>query len=92
MTQQLVWIGISLAISFTLSIFFPFYISLPLMIGVFIGLNYYLRRRMMRKMGMNMSVFGNNNSSLSYYCMQCGTKHNLAACPKCGSKMKKAGF
>jgi len=80
MTQQLVLSGISIAISFTLSLFFPFYISLPLMIGIFAGLNYYLRRRMIRKMGMNVSMFGNNSTSLSYYCMQCGTK------------MKRAGF
>jgi hypothetical protein len=23
--------------------------------------------------------------------MGCGTKHNQAACPKCGSKMKRVG-
>jgi Zn finger protein HypA/HybF involved in hydrogenase expression len=23
--------------------------------------------------------------------MSCGTKHNQAACPKCGSKMKRVG-
>jgi DNA-directed RNA polymerase subunit RPC12/RpoP len=28
---------------------------------------------------------------LNYYCMNCGLKHNRAACPKCGSKMKRVG-
>ena len=35
------------------------------------------------------SMFGDN--SLKYYCMSCGTKHRQAACPKCGSKMKRVG-
>jgi rubrerythrin len=35
------------------------------------------------------SMFG--DSSLNYYCMSCGTKHKEAACPKCGSKMKRVG-
>jgi rubrerythrin len=65
---------------------------LPLMIGIFVGLNYYLRRRMMRKMGMSMSTFGGNGNPLSFYCMSCGTKHSQTACPRCGSKMRKAGF
>jgi len=38
------------------------------------------------------SMFGySSGSSLNYYCMSCGTKHNQAACPKCGSKMKRVG-
>jgi len=45
----------------------------------------------MKKMGMAGSVFGGNGSSVSYYCMSCGTKHNQSSCPKCGSKMKRVG-
>ena len=60
-----------------------------------------MRNRMMRKMGMRMgggmsgpmssssSMFGDN--SLKYYCMSCGTQHKQAACPRCGSKMKRVG-
>ncbi|MFL6346265.1 MAG: hypothetical protein ACJ71A_12600 [Nitrososphaeraceae archaeon] len=61
-------------------------------IGVFILLSFYMRKRMMRRMGaggMFGSMFGDN--SLNYYCMSCGTKHREAACPKCGSKMKRIG-
>jgi hypothetical protein len=36
------------------------------------------------------SMFG-GGSSLRYYCMNCGTKHNQLACPKCDSKLKKVG-
>lgn len=32
-----------------------------------------------------------NGSWLKYYCMACGTQHKEAACPKCGSKMKRVG-
>ena len=39
--------------------------------------------------GSMSSMFGDN--SLNYYCMSCGTKHKEAACPKCGSKMKRVG-
>jgi rubrerythrin len=35
------------------------------------------------------SIFG--DSSLKYYCMSCGIQHKQAACPKCGSKMKRVG-
>jgi rRNA maturation endonuclease Nob1 len=56
-----------------------------------------MRRRMMRRMGIGgarmfgsmSSMFGYN--SLNYYCMSCRTKHKEAACPKCGSKMKRVG-
>jgi len=33
-----------------------------------------------------------DNSSSSYSCINCGTRHNETACPKCGSKMKRADF
>jgi hypothetical protein len=33
-----------------------------------------------------------SQSSVNYYCINCGTKHNQASCPNCGSKLKKAGF
>ena len=47
----------------------------------------------MKRMGFgmgNFSMFG--SSSVNYYCMSCGTKHNDAACPRCGSKMKRVGW
>jgi hypothetical protein len=95
----MMWFGISIAISLTISILVPFPISLVTIIGVFILLNFYMRKRMMSRMGVRgggagmfgsmSSMFGEN--SLKYYCMSCGTKHREAACPKCGSKMKRVG-
>jgi hypothetical protein len=96
--NQMMWFAISIAISITISILLPFPLSLVTIIGVFILLSFYMRKRMMRRMGVGgaggmfgsgSSMFGEN--SLKYYCMSCGTKHNQAACPKCGSKMKRVG-
>jgi multisubunit Na+/H+ antiporter MnhG subunit len=96
--NQMVWFAISIAISITISLLLSFPISLVTIIGVFILLNFYMRNRMMRRMGIGgaggifgsmSSMFGDN--SLNYYCMSCGTKHKEAACTKCGSKMKRVG-
>ncbi|MBV9668501.1 MAG: hypothetical protein JO327_10270 [Nitrososphaeraceae archaeon] len=96
--------GISIAISLTISMLLPFPISLVTIIGIFILLNFYLRKRMMKTNGMGMGIYGAMNptssssssflgeTSLNYYCMSCGTKHRKNACPKCGSKMKRAGL
>ena len=90
----MMWFGISIAISLIISLLLPFPISLVVIIGVFILLNFYMGRRMTRRIGVGRagmfgSMFGDN--SLNYYCMSCGTKHKEAACPKCGSKMKRVG-
>jgi hypothetical protein len=103
--NQLIVMTISFGISIAISMIIPFPISLAVIIGIFILLNLYMRNRMMRKMGMGMgggrggvfnsmsrSIAGANNSFLKYYCMSCGTEHKQAACPNCGSRMKKVGF
>jgi predicted RNA-binding Zn-ribbon protein involved in translation (DUF1610 family) len=33
-----------------------------------------------------------DQSQVRYYCMKCGNEHREIACPKCGSKMKRAGL
>lgn len=58
-----------------------------------------MRRRQSWGIGLfgSFSRFGgsggqnSSNNSLNYYCMNCGTRHNQSACPKCGSKMKGVG-
>jgi hypothetical protein len=71
--------------------------SLVAIIGIFILLNFYLRKRMMKTNGMGMTPTSSSSSilgetSLNYYCMGCGTEHRKNACPKSGSKMKRAGL
>jgi|SRR5579883_3038624 hypothetical protein len=93
--QQLMWIGISFGISIGISLVVPFPFSLPIIIFVFIALSYYMRKRQLgagsgRGLFNPMPRYG--SGSVDYYCISCGTKHNQAACPRCGSRMKKAGF
>jgi hypothetical protein len=99
--NQLVWIGISFGISITISMLVPFPISLVVIVGTFLLLNFYLRRRMMARMGslnatgimggMFSPTTAYSSSALKYYCMSCGTQHKQIACPKCGSKMRRIG-
>ena len=96
LTQQLLWIVISIGISITISMFVPFPLSWVVIIGVFLVLSFYMRYRMMKKMGSAGGMFGSLSSpfsgnSVNYYCMSCGTKHREASCPRCGSKMKRVG-
>ncbi len=94
LVTQLMWIGVSFAISIAISLVVPFPYSLPIMIGVFMLMSYFIRKRQMQKMGAGGGAFGSmfGSKGIDYYCMACGTKHNQAACPRCGSRMKKAGF
>jgi hypothetical protein len=94
--NQIIWIGISLGISIAISFILPFPVSLVVIIGVFILLSFYMRKIMMKRMGRGTGtsgIFGSGIGSdkLKYYCMNCGTQHSQAACPKCGSKMKRVG-
>lgn len=94
--NQLVWLGISFGISLTISILLPFPLSLAVIFGVFILLNMYMRRIMLKRMnrisGSMSAIFNTSNgSTLKFYCMACGTQHKETTCPKCGSKMKRVG-
>ncbi|MEW6604893.1 MAG: hypothetical protein AB1351_09450 [Thermoproteota archaeon] len=94
---QLMWMGIYFGIAIAISLLLPFPYSFIVLIGVIIGLAFWRRRRMFRQMGAGSgSFFGGGifgqDKGISYYCMNCGTKHNQISCPNCGSKLKKAGF
>jgi type III secretory pathway component EscV len=94
---QLMWIVISIAISLALAFILPFPFDIIAIIAVFLSINYFIRQKQMKKMGLNAwSFFGSapgpGKQNVNYYCINCGTKHNQAACPNCGSKLKKAAF
>jgi hypothetical protein len=100
--NQMIWIGISLAISLTLSFLLPFPLSLVAIIGVFIAMSYYIRRRQMQRLGMMGnntggggfgSLFGGSGGGgINYACIACGQRFKGGSCPRCGSKMKRAEF
>ena len=87
-----------MAISLALAFLLPFPFDIIAIIAVFLSINYFIRQRQMRKMGLNAwSFFGSStgppkNQGVNYYCINCGTRHNQASCPNCGSKLKKAAF
>jgi hypothetical protein len=92
LSGPLLWVGISLGVIFAIYFYTPFPLSIPLAITAFILLNFYLRKQVVKRMD---TMFGNttsssNSSSLIYSCINCGTIHNETACPKCGSKAKRA--
>ena len=100
--NQLLWIGISSGISLAISLLLPFPVSLAAIFGLFILLNMYMRRIMLRRMSsagatgilgsMSPRFSSNNSSSLKYHSISCGTQHKEIACPSCGSRIKKVGF
>lgn len=88
LANQLLWLALSVGISITISILLPFPISLVTIIGLFIVLSPYMKRRVAHKMRveghgkqdvLNSGVV--RDSSLKYYCMSCGTKHKDTGCP-----------
>jgi cobalamin synthase len=95
--NQMVWIAISIAISLALSFLLPFPLSLVAIIGVFLAMNYYIRRWQMRRIGMMSgggfgSLFGDSGGGVSYVYIACGQRFKRGTCPRCGSKMKRADF
>jgi len=103
MVNQLLWIGIYFGIAFVVSRFVAFPYSLVIIIAAIIPLSLFRRRQMMKRTGQQgtgsffggfgsgRGVFG-SKGGLNYYCIGCGTKHNQVQCPRCGSRMKRAGF
>ena len=95
--NQLIWFGISFGISITISMLIPFPISLVVIVGTFLLLNFYLSRRMGSLNatsimgGMFSPTTAYSGSPMKYYCMSCGTQHKQVACHKCGSKMRRIG-
>ncbi|OLC22525.1 MAG: hypothetical protein AUH71_06230 [Thaumarchaeota archaeon 13_1_40CM_4_48_7] len=88
MQTQMMWIVLSLGISFALSFLIPFPYSLFAIVGVFLGINYFMRKkqlRMMGRMGGISSMFGGGEKPVVFYCITCGFKHNKRSCPRCGS-------
>ncbi len=90
------WIMVSLAISLALTYFLGWWGIIPA-IGIFILISFYLRRRTMARMGMGGTggfggMLGGSGGGINYVCIACGHKFKGGACPRCGSKMRRADF
>jgi len=107
-----IFLGASLVFSIGIQIVLgylgvPWYISIGLVMGIFILLPMIMRRRQMGRMGSygsnsgtgqgggffgTGSQGGSSSGSVSYVCLVCNNKHKGGACPRCGSKMQRADF
>jgi hypothetical protein len=93
------WIMVSLAISLALTWWLGWIGIIPA-IAIFIGISYYMRRRAMARMGMGGpgggggfgGMLGGGGGGINYVCIACGHRFKGGACPRCGSKMRRADF
>ena len=95
--RMLTWLVFSLVISMALTFFFgnliPGYgafIGLAMAVGIFILLSMYIRKRTL-KGTISGGMFG-GGGGLNYVCIACGHRFKGGACPRCGSKMRRAEF
>ena len=103
-----IFLGASLVFSIGLQIVLgylgvPWFISIGLVMAIFIILPMYMRRKQMGQMGnyggsssgAGGGFFGGgqgSGTSVKYVCLVCRNKHNGGTCPRCGSKMQRADF
>ncbi len=100
--NYLIFLFASLAVSIGLQMVLPFPYGLAAALAIFIMLPLFIRRRYMSKMrgygesGRGGGFFGGFNSegggAVKYVCLTCNHRFKGAACPRCGSKMKRADF
>jgi hypothetical protein len=96
--ERLKWIGLYFGIGFILISLLRFPYDLFSIIILFILINVWRGRKLMKKYGgisgikdMLSTLTANNDRPLKYYCIRCGKEHREIACPNCGSKMKRVG-
>ena len=84
----------SMAISMALTWYFSglfgsygLYIGLAASFAIFMLISIYMRKR---RIGGLTSMFG--GGGINYICIACGHKFKGGACPRCGSKMRRAEF
>ncbi len=99
LANQLNWMAIYIGVSIGISFVVPFPLSLLFLFIAILGIDYVRARHLMKKIGVSnireiFRSFSNPQvgyQPLKYFCMNCGNEHREIACPKCGSKMKRAG-
>lgn len=101
MAQTMMWImvslGISIALNYLLGPYLGWLTIIPI-IAVFLAMSYFIRKRQMARMGMGGQgggfggMLGGGGGGINYVCIACGHKFKGGACPRCGSKMRRADF
>jgi len=102
------FLGASLVFSIGLQIVLgylgvPWFVSIGIVMALFILLPMIMRKRYMSKMGggyggntgggfFGMGSQGGDSVSIKYVCLVCNNKHKGGTCPRCGSKMQRADF
>jgi len=105
------FLGASLVFSIGLQIILgylgvPWFVSIGLVMGIFILLPMIIRKRYMNNMrgyggsgnsgtkGGGFFGMGSQSDSIGvkYVCLVCNNKHKGGTCPRCGSKMQRADF
>ena len=84
----------SLAISIGLQMLLPWPFGLITALAIFIVFPLFLRKRALRRMGGfgDGGGFFGQSQGIKYICLTCSNKFKGGACPRCGSKMKRADF
>lgn len=84
--RMILWILVSAGISFFLISYFGLIVGLILSFIVFLLMNILFNRRYAGP------LLGRFSFGVTYRCIQCNYRFKGGACPRCGSKMKKAEF
>lgn len=85
-TKMISILLLSMAVSMALTWYFGFFVGLAMTFAIFILFSIYIRKRGMRG---PVGVF---SGGVNYICIACGQKFKSGACPRCGSKMRRADF
>lgn len=101
--MQLLFVSSSVGLSMLATYLFGILLGLILILVVFIGIDFWVRKRQTKALkffGLRNAdtpsserLYANDNGTkLNYICLACGKKVSGRTCRKCGSHMKKAVF
>ena len=99
--RPILFIACSLALSFTLTLFFGFLIGIVINMALFTAVAFYNRSSQLgtpEKFGYDDKIMGRRqrvhkkDMKLKYLCLVCGSEVLDITCKTCGSRMKKPVF
>jgi hypothetical protein len=98
LSNSLKWIVVYLGISLAISFLVPFPASFVIIIITVLAISFIRRKMITKNTGINIKGMFSSTSSrpyeyshVKYFCMSCGYQHKEISCPKCGSRMKRIG-